>query len=362
MATRPYPPNHDYWTISDQFRNFLQSVPKTPEFTFRDVFYNHFRYDDFDYTSIRSIIFNNETWHLYDLVPTTQCDRIVYVLLPIRLDLHLLEVNTHVYLTVSPLTQISHLKQLLETYTHISKHHNIFPYSDDDFVTILPQPTFIGFHPTDRSDSATLTSQLTDLSILTGSTDPSLPALENDPDPFLNIPFHYWVTDVDINFVFSNLLQEDIQWFLPLSFQQGNAHLCSDSSFLTAFVFQSHWYACFFSARDQERRELDAHLLITCDSLPTAFLFVPSGFSSSQKHELLQEIVPLLPICTIEFTYVTLSLPGLCGITLIQCLFNWLSSHSSVPLPLRLRCLTVALISLTFSSSSNQQSSVDVTL
>ena len=86
MATRPYPPNHDYWTISDQFCSFLQSVPKTPETTFRDVFYDHFRYDHFDYTSIRSIVFNNETWHLYDFVPITSCDRIVYVLSPIRLD------------------------------------------------------------------------------------------------------------------------------------------------------------------------------------------------------------------------------------------------------------------------------------
>ena len=340
MATRPYPPNHDYWTISDQFCSFLQSVPKTSETTFRDVFYDHFRYDHFDYTSIRSIVFNNETWHLYDFVPITSCDRIVYVLSPIRLDLHLLEINTHVYLTVSPLTQISHLKQLLETYTHISKHHNILPYSDDDFVTILPQPTFIGFHPTDRSDSATLASQLTDLSTLTGSADPSLLALEDDPDPFLHIPFHYWVTDVDIDFVFSNLLQDDIHWFPPLSFRQGYAYLCSDSTFLTTFVFQSHWYACFFSAPDQEQRELDSHLLITRDSLPTAFLFVPPGFSSSQKHELLQNIATLLPICNIDYVYATLSLPGLCGITLIQCLFNWMSSHTSVPLPLRLRCLT----------------------
>ena len=336
MATRPYPPNHDYWTISDQFCSFLQSVPKTSETTFRDVFYDHFRYDHFDYTSIRSIVFNNETWHLYDFVPITSCDRIVYVLSPIRLDLHLLEINTHVYLTVSPLTQISHLKQLLETYTHISKHHNILPYSDDDFVTILPQPTFIGFHPTDRSDSATLASQLTDLSTLTGSADPSLLALEDDPDPFLHIPFHYWVTDVDIDFVFSNLLQDDIHWFPPLSFRQGYAYLCSDSTFLTTFVFQSHWYACFFSAPDQEQRELDSHLLITRDSLPTAFLFVPPGFSSSQKHELLQNIATLLPICNIDYVYATLSLPGLCGITLIQCLFNWMSSHTSVPLPLRL--------------------------
>ena len=340
MATRPYPPNHDYWTISDQFCSFLQSVPKTSETTFRDVFYDHFRYDHFDYTSIRSIVFNNETWHLYDFVPITSCDRIVYVLSPIRLDLHLLEINTHVYLTVSPLTQISHLKQLLETYTHISKHHNILPYSDDDFVTILPQPTFIGFHPTDRSDSATLASQLTDLSTLTGSADPSLLALEDDPDPFLHIPFHYWVTDIDIDFVFSNLLQDDIHWFPPLSFRQGYAYLCSDSTFLTTFVFQSHWYACFFSAPDQEQRELDSHLLITRDSLPTAFLFVPPGFSSSQKHDLLQNIATLLPICNIDYVYATLSLPGLCGITLIQCLFNWMSSHTSVPLPLRLRCLT----------------------
>ena len=347
MATRPYPPNHDYWTISDQFCSFLQSVPKTSETTFRDVFYDHFRYDHFDYTSIRSIVFNNETWHLYDFVPITSCDRIVYVLSPIRLDLHLLEINTHVYLTVSPLTQISHLKQLLETYTHISKHHNILPYSDDDFVTTLPQPTFIGFHPTDRSDSATLASQLTDLSTLTGSADPPLLALEDDPDPFLHIPFHYWVTDVDIDFVFSNLLQDDIHWFPPLSFRQGYAYLCSDSTFLTAFVFQSHWYACFFSAPDQEQRELDSHLLITRDSLPTAFLFVPPGFSSSQKHELLQNIVTLLPICNIDYVYATLSLPGLCGITLIQCLFNWMSSHTSVPLSLRLRCLTYSSFDFT---------------
>ena len=347
MATRPYPPNHDYWTISDQFCSFLQSVPKTSETTFRDVFYDHFRYDHFDYTSIRSIVFNNETWHLYDFVPITSCDRIVYVLSPIRLDLHLLEINTHVYLTVSPLTQISHLKQLLETYTHISKHHNILPYSDDDFVTTLPQPTFIGFHPTDRSDSATLASQLTDLSTLTGSADPPLLALEDDPDPFLHIPFHYWVTDVDIDFVFSNLLQDDIHWFPPLSFRQGYAHLCSDSTFLTAFVFQSHWYACFFSAPDQEQRELDSHLLITRDSLPTAFLFVPPGFSSSQKHELLQNIVTLLPVCNIDYVYATLSLPGLCGITLIQCLLNWMSSHTSVPLPLRLRCLTYSSFDFT---------------
>ena len=142
MATRPYPPNPDYWMISDQFCSFLHPVPKTLDYTFRDVFYDCFRCEDFDYTCIRSIIFNNETWHLYDIVPLSQSDRIIYVLTPVRLDLHLHEINTHVYLTVSPLTQITHLKQLLETYTHISKHHNILPYADNDYVMILPQPTF----------------------------------------------------------------------------------------------------------------------------------------------------------------------------------------------------------------------------
>ena len=127
MATRPYPPNPDYWMISDQFCSFLHPGPKTLDYTFRDVFYDCFRCEDFDYTCIRSIIFNNETWHLYDVVPLSQSDRITYVLTPVRLDLHLHEINTHVYLTVSPLTQIMHLKQLLETYTHISKHHNVLP-------------------------------------------------------------------------------------------------------------------------------------------------------------------------------------------------------------------------------------------
>ena len=328
MATRPYPPNPDYWMISDQFCSFLHPVPKTLDYTFRDVFYDCFRCEDFDYTCIRSIIFNNETWHLYDIVPLSQSDRITYVLTPVRLDLHLHEINTHVYLTVSPLTQIMRLKQLLETYTHISKHHNVLPYADNDYVMILPRPTFIGFPPNDRSDSATLASQVTEFSSLSCSTDHAHPAIDNDPQLFSNIPLHYWVTDIDINYIFSNLLQIDLAWFAPQSFLQGEASSCSNSSFLTVFVHESHWYACFYS-----------HVPPKSHSLPTATLFIPPYFPPFQRQAFVHKIEPLLPLCNLSFHPVTTSLEGLCGITLVQCLMNWLISHPCVPLQLRIRCL-----------------------
>ena len=336
LATRPYPPNPDYWMISDQFCSFLHPVPKTLDYTFRDVFYDCFRNEDFDYTFIRSIVFNNETWHLYDIVPMSQCDRITYILTPVRLDLHLHEINTHVYLTVSPLTQISHLKQLLETYTHISKHHHILPHADHDFVTVLPQPTFIGFPPNDRSDSATLASQVTDFSSLSFSTDQAHLAIEDDPNLFINIPLHYWVTDLDIDYVFSNLLQTDLLWFPPQSFEQGDASSCPNSSFLTAFVFESHWYACFYS-----------HVPPTSQSIPTATLFIPPYFPPIQRQALVHTVEPLLPLCTIVFSPVTSSLQGLCGVALTQCLINWLSFHPCAPLPLRIRCYAYSCFDFT---------------
>ena len=122
-------------------------------------------------------------------------------------------------------------------------------------------------------------------------------------------------------------MQTDLTWFAPQSFLQGEASSYSNSSFLTALVHESHWYACFYS-----------HVPPKSHSLPTATLFIPPYFPPFQRQAFVHKIEPLLPLCNLSFHPVTTSLEGLCGITLVQCLMNWFISHPCVPLQLRVRC------------------------
>ena len=149
-AIRPYPPNHDHWLVTDQFSSFLLPVQKDFAYpqSFREIFLAALPVlprDNFDFTYVQSVIFQDEQYCLDDNVPTHRAERITYLLRPVHLDIHLQETNTRLQYTVSPLTQVSHLKQLIEVYLHISKHHLIIPEAETEFVTALPYPLLSDF-------------------------------------------------------------------------------------------------------------------------------------------------------------------------------------------------------------------------
>ena len=246
-----------------------------------------------------------------DKVPTHRAERITYLLRPVHLDIHLQETNTRIRYTVSPLTQVSHLKQLIEVYLHISKHHLIIPEAETEFVTALPYPLFIGFPPHDHSDNATFASPLTDHTSTSSAQHASTRfAIEDEHHRFLTIPDYYWFNDLDFQSLRRLFCPKHIQWFSPQSLLAGDAITHTQSSFLTCFVFDHHWYAAFYQPNVSEQ------------TTPRTTLFVSP--SSNSQVGLLDYIAPYLPASVFGYEYVPDTTVGLCGPALLQTLINTL--------------------------------------
>lgn len=323
-AIRPYPINPNYWTISDQFSTFLLPVLKTVDYTFLDAFYEALPLtlrDNFETIYIQAVIFQNEQYNLQDTIPQLQGERIVYLLKPAFLDIYLQESNTHCQYTVSPLTQVSQLKQIIETYLHISKHHIIIPAADTDCVTSLPFPLYIGFPPHDHSDNATHASHLTDYTSTTSTyTIPHRPALQDEFSTFHTIPKKYWFTNLDFESLAKLICPRNILWVPTLEFVNGNASHYPHFSLLACFVYANHWYAVYYQPPSDDQ-----------GSFGITTLFTSPNTTTNQHNLLISFLTPLLPNCVFQSTYVPDTTVGLCGPSLTQTLVNFFITHLKPP-------------------------------
>ena len=317
LSHRLHPYNHAYWFLTDQFGSFHLPVKKELEYTYEDVLQSLFPLDVISFDQVSTIVHHHDLKNLSDLVSLDTTEPIVYNLKPTHLNITIQELNLHLQLTLSPFTTVAQLRQILEIYTSISKHQLILPHSDTDFVTTLP--TTIGFPLTDRSDTATQITHLTDLTNFSSQPpeqfSPSIIPLsiQDDPIQFGFIPRLYWFTDIDINHLFMQVCQSDLRWLSPVAFLESNTPPDPTQPFLTAFTFEDHWFAIHY-----------APSITTTTITLQATIFLPHNYTPAQLSTLLHFISPLLPLCIFHYEYVPLVATGLCGPALFQAVTNWI--------------------------------------